>query len=164
MSYTSVYELYRTKVSRISELQNSHGSAPAIWDYVSKKLTGENFNFFNADSFWSLWKDEKLSENEKAVLLSTYDNSYIATHKLLEFSEACKEVSELIIIHTRWTWNHFRDIGDIAEKLSKKHDFRLKGMCIGCTSVSDQWEYTDIKNNIQPWCVYDLITGARDKP
>lgn len=156
MSYTSVYELYRTKVNRISELHNGHGSGPAIWDYVSQKLTGEKFNFSHADSFWPLWKDKRLSDAEKAVLLSTYDRSYVEVGRLIRFSEDAKEVHDQIIMHTQWTWNHFSDISDVAQALAFKHDFRCQGMCIGCTSVSDEWEFADIKN-ISAWGIYDAI-------
>ncbi|MCP5244820.1 MAG: hypothetical protein H6937_02170 [Burkholderiales bacterium] len=160
MSYTSVYELYSTKVKRISELQNAHGSGPAIWNYISNKLTGKDFDFFNADEFWSLWKDIRLDDNERAVLLSTYDRSYIEIDKLSVFSDACNEVSDLIITHTNWTWNHFADIGIVSRKLSDKHDYRCKGLCIGCTSVSDEWEFNDIES-MSVWAVYEQIQSLK---
>lgn len=164
MSCTTVYAIFKTKVNVVSELKNSHGSGPAIWNYISIKLTGEKFNFFNSSNFWPLWKHKHLSKNERAVLLSTYDRSFISIDNLMIFSNACKQVSELIINNTDWDWNHFQSIGDIAEELSNNHDYRCKGICIGCTSVSDLWECEDIKN-IETWEVYEEIDlfEARDK-
>lgn len=141
MSYTSVYAIYKTKAVCLTELKNGHGSGPAMWDYIAMKCTGKNLPMFgDVDWFWKLWKDERLSKNEKAVLLSTYDWSVVEIDKLEDFAKACEEIHSQIIDNTRWTWNHFSDIGKQALILSKKHDHRCLGLGIGCTSVSDLWE------------------------
>ena len=156
MSHTSVYALYKTKVTCLEQLKNSHGSGPAIWDYISVKLRGRNFDMFNDDGFWPLWKDMRLSDNERAVLLSTYDCSYVEIDHLQQFSEACSELHNLIVETTRWTWNHFGDIARIASELADHHDYRCKGLAIGCTSVCDIWEARDI-SGIDAWGIYANI-------
>lgn len=156
MSYTSVYELYKTKVNCISELRNGHGSGPAIWDYISQKLYGEKFNMFDDEKFWSSYKDLRLSRDEKAVLLATYDKAFIEVGHLKEFASACKKLHALIIYKTQWEWGHFEAIGDIAEKLHEKHDSRCLGLAIGCTSVCDIWEQESPKN-IESWGVYTQL-------
>jgi len=154
MSYTSVYKLYKTKVSCIEELRNGHGSGPAIWDYISLKLYGKKMSIFEQDkNFWSSYKDQRLSEDEKAVLLSTYDYAYVGVDDLERFSAACKTVHKLILDKTDWDWSHFEKIGEISKCLSKKHDHRCRGLCIGCTSVSDPWEFEDVKN-LKSWNIY----------
>lgn len=156
MSYTSVYELYKTKVNCITELKNGHGSGPAIWDYVSQKLHGERFNMFDNKKFWSSYKDSRLSEDEKAVLLSTYDNAFVEVERLDKFAEACKQVHALIIQSTEWEWSHFEAIGLAAQALYEKHDHRCLGVAIGCTSVCDIWEQKS-PESIDYWGVYQQI-------
>lgn len=160
MSYTSVYKLYKTKVDCIEELKNSHGSAPAIWEYISQKLHGKRFNMFDSDKFWVSYKDVRLDEDEKAVLLSTYDNAFVEIERLSDFAVACKKLHDLIISITEWEWSHFQSIGEIAEKLYKKHDYRCIGLAIGCTSVSDPWEFADVAT-VDSWGVYQQIKEAQ---
>jgi hypothetical protein len=162
MSYTSVYAVYKTKASCLCELRNGHGSGPAIWDYIALKLTGKRLPIGNVDWFWKLWKDERLSENEKAVLISTYDWAVVEIEHLERFSIACEEIHNKIIDETDWTWNHFKDIGEQAKALNKKHDYRCIGLGIGCTSVCDPWEGHNFKKD-ESWGIYSYIDGLKSK-
>ena len=162
MRYTSVYELYKTKTISVKELRNGHGSGPAIWDYISEKFMGEKFPMFDESKskhFWGLYKYARLSEHERVVLLSTYDDSFIEVDNLPEFALSCEIVSKLIIEKTRWDWNHFSDIGRVADDVSKNHDYRCIGICIGCTSVSDEWDY--YKKGARAWGIYSEINGLQ---
>jgi len=156
MSYTSVYEVFKTKANCLTELHNGHGSGPAIWDYVSLKCNGVKLPMFGKlDAFWRLWKDQRLDKDEKACLLSTYDYAVVEKKYLFEFAKACHRIHDKIISETEWTWNHFSNIGDTATKLYDKHDHRSFGLGIGCTSVSDPWEFKF--NYKECWGVYELI-------
>ena len=156
MSTTAVYALFKTKVICIGEFHNGHGSGPAIWNYISEKLYGEKFNMFDDNKFWPSYKSAKLSRDEKAVLLSTYDNAFIEVEHLSEFANACRKVHVLIISATDWEWSHFDAIGNAAEELHKKHEYRCKGLAIGCTSVCDIWEQEN-PEDINSWGVYREI-------
>lgn len=156
MSYTTTYQLYKTKVVPIREHRNGHGSGPAIWDYISVKLRGHPFSYSDNDAdFWPLYKDSRLDRDEQAVLLSTYDYAYVEAAKLAQFAAAARKLHALIIDNTRWQWNHFSAIADDAENLAKGLDRRCLGMCISCTSVSDIWDQ-DVRK-LEPWGVYGLI-------
>jgi hypothetical protein len=155
MSCTSVYAVYKTKATCIKELKNGWGSGPAVWDYISLKCTGERMpSFGDNKEFWKLWKSDKLTTNEKAVLLSTYDMAFVEVDRLKEFSEACHCLHEKIISDTHWKWNHFDSIGDSALELSKNHDRRCLGLGIGCTSVCDPWEGNSDR---EQWPIYESI-------
>lgn len=157
MSYTSLYAIYKTKAVCIKELQNGWGTGPSVWDYISVKCNGDHFNIHgDDDKFWDLWKDSRLSDDERAVLLSTYDYAFVEVRYLEEFSKACKVVHPKIIDKTRWSWSHFEKIGECAAALYKKHDYRCLGLGIGCTSVCDPWEFWKPEQN-KSWGVYDLI-------
>jgi hypothetical protein len=157
MSTTSVYALFNTKVTLLSELRNGHGSGPPVWDYISLKLTGEKFQMFDrvkAKAFWELWKDKRLNWEEKAVLLSTFDSAYIETEHLGNFADACRSVHKRIIEDTPWDWSHWELIAHEASALHLIHDRRCLGLCVGCTSVSDPWEEF---SNCEPWGVCGKI-------
>jgi hypothetical protein len=157
MSYTSLYSIFKTKAVCFKELRNSYGTGMAVWDYISMKYTGDYFSLYgDVENFWLLWKDERLSENERAVLLSTYDYFFVETEHLNRFSEACKDVHRQILEKTRWSWSHFETIGEEAAAMHKKHDYRCLGLGIGCTSVCDPWESWKPEQN-KPSGVYDLI-------
>lgn len=138
MSYTSIYELFSAKVNCISELQNSYGSAYAMWNYISSKYMSESFTDVQKQKFWPIYKDKRLSHYDKAVLLSTYDDAFVEIDNLMYFSDACRSVHKEIAKNSGWS--HFEAIGEIAENLYLKHDHRCKVIAIGCTSVCDIWE------------------------
>lgn len=160
MSYTSVYELFKTKANCIAELRNGHGSGPAVWDYISFRVLGKKFDMFNDKEFWPCYKSDKLSWDEKAVLLATYDKAFVEIENLQEFANACRKVHGKIIETTHWEWSHFESIADAAENLHKNHDYRSKGMAIGCTSVNDEWSYGNVKD-IESWGVYSQIESMK---
>lgn len=157
MSYTSTYELFKTKVNRIRKHQIGNGSGVAMWDYVSQKVSGKRFNFLDMD--WECWKSEKLSKEERVVLLSTYDRSYIEVERLPEFAVACHNVHELIISNTNWDWSHFFEIGNDAKSLSESSDYRCLGFAIGVTSCEDLWWSSSNIKTLEPVGVYGLIEG-----
>ena len=162
MSCTSLYELYKTKVNLISQLRNGHGSGPAIWSYISIKVFGKEFYGLDADNFWPAYKSDKLDDDEKIVLLSTYDRAFIEVDKLPEFALSCRKLHEVIIEDTEWTWNHFDDIADTAEEIAEYHDHRCKGMAIGCTSVCDIWEQKRARS-IASWGVYEKLEDMKEQ-
>ena len=160
MSSTSLYELFSTKVNCVATLRNGHGSGPAIWNYISLKVRGIEFSCFNDKGFWPCYKSDKLDDDEKVVLLATYDNSFVEIANMIEFSESCRKLHRAIIKTTTWEWSHFDAIADSAEKLATKHDPRCRGMAIGCTSVCDVWEQESVKN-IDAWGVYGELEAMK---
>lgn len=158
MSYTTLYAVFKTKASEIVDLRNSWGSGPAIWDYVALKCTGKKLSLISTDLkwFWKLWESEKIDDDVRACLLSTYDYAVVEVDRLLDFEKSCQLVYQKIIAETAWTWNHFWSIGIAAGKLAKKHDHRCIGMGIGCTSVSDPWKSFDPEKN-KIWGIYKSI-------
>ena len=159
MSHSTVYALYKTKAVALKELRNGHGSGPAVWWYVAKKLHGKDFNTMNPEDFWGGYKSSELDEAEKSVLLFTYDRMFVEVGELKRFSEACEAVHGRILEETDWTWSHFETIGREAKKLHKEHDYRCFGMTLDCTSVADYWKWAG-KDDIAEACgVYEVINS-----
>ena len=160
MSHTSVYAVYKTKAVRIDSFQNSKFCGPVLWNYISNKLYGEDFNCFDDEEFWGSYKDSRLSKKEKAVLLCTLDKAFIEVDHLEEFSKACYEVHKAIDKGNKYLWNHFLDIGMVSACLLSEHDHRLIGMAVAPTSVDDLWLDADVKK-LQPIGVYGILEGLK---
>lgn len=140
MSYTRVYAIYKTKVSEISCLKNSWGSAPMLWEYISQKYLGKAFNMADHnDGFWAVRKDPRMCRHDRMVFLSTFDCGLVDFELLGEYEQACREMSGKIAQGTKSEWNHFVAIAEAAKDMRKKHDSRCLGLGLGCTSICDPW-------------------------
>ena len=80
MSYTTIIAVFPgDKAVCSNELRNSHGSAPVVWDALSKRYLGWDI-WMRADmsDLWNLWKDKSIPEAHRAVLMMTFDKAYVA--------------------------------------------------------------------------------------
>lgn len=155
MSYTKINALYKTTVTTIDELENGHLSAQVLWGFISQKYRNKEYHV-DTNNFWPIYKDSRICDHEKAVLLSTYDWSYVAVKNLLMFAKSCHIVHDTIIAQSEYTWTHFKDIGNIATLLYKKHHRLCIGLCISVTSVYDIWRCYTL-DEIKSWEVYNHI-------
>jgi len=155
MSYTKINALYKTTVTTIAGLENGHLSGSVLWGYISKKYRGKEYHV-DTDNFWSIHRDSRLSNHEKAVLLSTYDWSYVSVENLLRFAESCSVIHDTILAESEYTWTHFKDISEIGSRLYKKHHRLCLGLCISVTSIYDIWRCKPM-NEIKSWEVYSVV-------
>jgi hypothetical protein len=144
MSYTTTYGLFRTKVSAIREHRNSWGSAPVVWDYLEAKYleVKEYSRAIRGDmqEVWNLHKDTRLLACERFALLTTFDWAYCSVDKLTMGADL---LDEFAVLSEAWApdrVNHWKAIAEDYRSTAIKPDYRLKGICIGHTSVSDPWE------------------------
>lgn len=62
------------------ELRNAHGLAPVVWDALSQKYLGlSEHQWINRNSapLWSLADRMDIPEHHRAVLMMTFDHSYV---------------------------------------------------------------------------------------
>lgn len=165
MSYSTLYEVHRTKVTSIREYSNGHGSAPPVWDYlwqthVGPKLTPRElaslytppdepdypvrkFPMMASDQsitskLWALADDESVPKDHRAILLLTCDRWYVGTADTTEFAAALDRMHAAILAETKWTWTHLAAIA--ADLRTHKPRRRPMGYGVSCTSVCDSWE------------------------
>lgn len=94
MSYTEIFKINKDgKGEFIGETKNSFRGAMAIWSHLEKKyLPNEGqFNRFvmgKMNEVWDLAKGDRITEAEKRVMQSTFDNVLVKKEnlpKLLEY-------------------------------------------------------------------------------
>ena len=144
MSYSTLYEVYNTKVNCINEYKNGHGSAPPVWSLISIKHLGREFKMWDdkeAKELWATWKRVDIPRHRRFGLLLTFDTGIIEPDNLNEASELAKKLHFDILENSEWDWSHWEAISGDLEKVAQKHDYRMIGVSLGCTSVSDPWEW-----------------------
>jgi|SRR5690606_7691073 len=76
MSYTIVYGIPKDGggLVHLQDCTNSWRGAMWIWNKLSKKYLGEDFNLFGGGQrVWDLWKDPRLSDTDFYCLMTTFD-------------------------------------------------------------------------------------------
>lgn len=157
MSYSTIYQVFRTKSSPICEYRNAWGTGPAIWNYLSKKYLGLDgwSPFLEGDGgLWALARDERVPLALRACHAITFDYALTPRDKLKEMGALVAEGGRMIEDGAHV--NHFAAIGSHLAEL--KLDRRAKGVGLNCTSVSDTWGQ-EAKYWREPWDCYAYITG-----
>lgn len=144
MSYTTMYLVYKTKVSEVAEFNNSWGSLPALWKLIEIETGVKSplcaFDNQDGSKFYNLYKRKDLKFSHRLCFLMTMDGAMIETDKLREASECYKEVHRDIITSGGYTWSHYEAMGENLLQLSNiKIDSRCIGVAVNNTSVSDCW-------------------------
>ena len=145
MSYTTLYVLNKKSVTSHKRYRNSWGSAALLWDYLSIKYLGLKGMplGYGADyqPLWDLANDSRLSEDEVIAHRMTFDWEYVPLDKLQLAADSCRLVfSKTLSFLDSGRANHWYDIGDDIERLTEiKLNRHARGVCLGCTSVSDPW-------------------------
>lgn len=117
MSTTEVKLLKHPEgVIDIVEFQNSHGSAPVIWDQMAQTyLNLPPFHYsFHSDKLWPLWKDLSIPEHHRAVLGMTYDNTVIEKHDFARAAADIKKFLDDFPVNPEYE-NHWPEIQKIFE-------------------------------------------------
>ena len=131
MSHTTVLEIVPgEKVVKIEELMNSWGAAPHVWDAISQRYYGQGVMWKPPEGFWDLWKDMKLSREERVVFAMTFDRVYVKRADYAEAAECIRKFFKLYPIDLGKV-NHWPRIIEIFETTKAENI----GFC--WTSVSD---------------------------
>lgn len=158
MSTTTLWAVYKSKVTVVAEYQNGHGSGPALWDLMAKRYLHMPMPWGGDDlkRLWKLATDRTVVEHLRITHAATFDYAMIPVANLEIAATAFEKAHEDILRLTDWTWSHWAAIAADLRKLAAKHDHRMLGVGIGCTSVSDPWE--EFEHRIRdPW---DCISYA----
>ena len=150
MSYTTIKAIWPgEKTEDLQELQNSHGSAPLVWDAMCQKYLGTSEFGYDSqiDNLWPLWRDVAIPKHQRAVLMMTYDRAYVTKeHYARAASEIRAFLSDFPLIKERA--NHWPTI---ASLFASNPDIPAIGLW--CTSVSEdpfQGEWNEEKEEYDP--------------
>ena len=133
MSRTTIMSVWPfRRVECATELPNSWGFAPFIWDAMSKEHLGYKMQLSDdMEALWQLYKRDDIPLSHRAVLCMTFDNAYIrnkdynlaATH-IRQFLEDFPTIPSNV--------NHLPEIARILDELPDSPAIGFWG-----TSVSD---------------------------
>lgn len=95
MSYTEMYGIPQEggELVHLQDCKNSWRGAMWIWNNLSKKYLGRDFNLMEAgdSEVWNLWKDSKLSDSEYYSLMSTFDGMLVHNEMMLVVADALEQ-------------------------------------------------------------------------
>ena len=152
MSTSDLYILNKKSTTHFMEFRNGWGSGPVCWDYLAKKYAVGD-NLFNMKPVWDLASGDRLAHHEKVALMMTFDAAYIPLKNLKDASDAC-------ILFGRESQgdghvNHWASFGAALLLASQqRHNRFARGVCLSCTSVSDNWGYGSDWPG-KAWSIYD---------
>ncbi len=170
MSYTSIYRLWpdENRVEEAVELRNSHGSAPIVWGSIMEKYLGvDRFSMGNYDRLWPLWKDERLTPEQRAILLLTYDNAMLAKAHYRKCADDIDAFMRQLPTPSEYA-NHWPAI---AEFLRGDPDcpfvgFRWTSVCCNPFqgAFNDEKDDYDAPDWSKYWSVYDEFNQSMTTP
>jgi len=185
MSRSTLIEVFQSKANWELELSNSHGTAPLMWDFFYEKYcwNGDGwrqdiYGQGGATTFlrpFAIYMDSKqlsaafakLSDfsvplHHRAGLFLTADRVILRTEDLEKLVEPFAILAHEMRGYSKPGFsNHWGAIADYVKAKAQKHDPRMLGIALNCTSVSDVWDdYPDdtgIKGNSE-----ELFTQATE--
>lgn len=157
MSHSTLYAVYRTKATALAEYRNGHGTAPMIWGLLSERFLGVDFHMSMSGDVEPLWKlayDKSVSEHLRITHAFTFDQGMCRLANTERLIPSLRKADADIIESKEGRWSHFNQIANSLE--DHKSDHRMIGYGLGCTSVSDPWEFRDA-SDYAPWDIFEEI-------
>lgn len=142
MSTSDIYFVF-TKSSRWhSTYENGYGSAMALWSTLMQ-LYGINppdiFSKEGAERLWELARNPTVPRHLRLAHAFTFDQAYCPVANLMEMADALDQTHADILRHGPYEWSHFANFASALRSISNKHDWRLVGAAVSCSSVTDAW-------------------------
>jgi len=146
MSYSTINVVNTKSVRAVHEVQNSWGSAPAIWNYLSTCFLGLSHMplGFGAEGeaalhrLWALVTDKQVPWHLRLCHAWTFDYVVCPPERLVELAQACESAGAEIKRLYPNRVNHWPAFSYHLAKLPRLSR-RVVGVGLTCTSVSDIW-------------------------
>jgi hypothetical protein len=169
MSNTKILSLKIGKGNEIiKQLQNSWGSAPFIWNEMSKRyLNTEDHSYqWQIEKLWPIYNDKNIPKHHRSVLMMTYDFAYIKNEN---FKRAANDIRLFLkdFPPKDGYANHWMEISEIFDS-----SYNLEAIGFHLTSVTDNLfngEWNEEKEDYDgiDWSntfeVYDLLESIDAK-
>lgn len=147
MSTTTLYRLYKTKVTPFNSYQNGWLSAPKLWDHLAQKYLNRSGLFGDDKELWALARNPDVPKSFRLAHAFTFDYAYIPPKHFAMMAAVCWEIG------AKLPGSHWSAIGSDLAEMSKLRDWRLQGAALCCTSVNDIW-WRFPRRGDEPWdCV-----------
>lgn len=132
MSTTMIYVIKRWGVKSvpiIAEYQNSHGSAPVVWDFMAQRYLGEEYHHRLKDmgELWNTSYREDIPMEYRRVMKVTCDRAILLNENALEaVSHIRKFVDEFP--HPSNKVNHWAQIAEDIELFHSQNKYIAYGL------------------------------------
>ncbi|MDI9407795.1 MAG: hypothetical protein QM523_00945 [Candidatus Pacebacteria bacterium] len=155
MSTSDLYILNKKSTTHFRGFRNGWGSGPVCWDYLAKKY-GVPSSMFDMNPVWALASGGRLAHHERVAMMMTFDAAYVPMGKLQDAAESCERFGAESEDGARA--NHWTAFGAALRDAAKqRHNRFARGICLSCTSVSDNWGYGSDWPD-KAWSIYDEDT------
>jgi len=117
MTHTTIKAVWPGKKhENLTELRNSHGSAPVIWDAMCQKYLGtKEFDYFQRiNELWPRWKDKTIPFHQRAVLMMTYNRVYVSKKYYTKAASDIRLFLNDFPVDTKYV-NHWPKIAELFE-------------------------------------------------
>ena len=159
MAQTEIYIYTKRRKSAIlvGEAPCDSRGALYLWNSLSKKYLGCEFDLLdvnNAKEVWALYKDKRLTRNERIVLASTFDNNSCKPSNIKELVNALREVNHSLLNST----GNLDIQADLIEKAINEYKdifcvaiLATNTVCFNeiCKSKDDTWDIIEDVNDIE---------------
>lgn len=135
------------KVLYLTEYRNAHGWAAYIWTMLQEKYIGSGSWLSNPDKVWKLADSDRLTDEEKITLWSTFDRSLVRVSEIPMLIRAYEAFLRKYPPHEHYVCH----LPKMIEELKTVHDNPENIVAIG-------WYGMSVGDN--PWSKYDEDKGA----
>jgi len=154
MSYSTLWLVYKTRTRSIKEYRNGHGTAPPLWDMLCEQYLHKEPHYWllnkNPKDLWALYKDKTIPLYKRFTFFMTFDRAVVDPSDFQRAIECCQKLYLEIEAEKPNYVNHWQSIADDIKNIGKI-DYRAQGIALGCTSVSDPWEFWEEKKDKTIW-------------
>lgn len=157
MSCTEIIKFDKKGESSLAgEVKNAIRRSFAVWNYLSHKYLGRQFSIFGKTSeqeeVWSLFEDDRLSEDEKIILGTTFDYVLIKKEDIPRVIEAFSTLDEKEVGRVVKEWRE----NPIGISLPKQIEI-LKNLLADEDCIAIGWHQNSVSCNM--WYDYNCIVG-----
>lgn len=136
----------------IEELRNGYGTGPVVWDALCQEYLGTKEFGYNSkiNELWPLYKDKNIEEYKRAVLVMTYDKSYLKKDNFSRFAKDCMSWIENYK-PKEGRVNHWKRIAELIES-NPDNEY----IVLNCTSVCENPYYGEFNEDKEEYDPIDL--------
>jgi hypothetical protein len=156
VSYSAIYEVYKTTANELNEYRNGHGTASVLWNLLGVKHLGlqpHGYMFGPAlDKLWKLARDPAVPMHLRICHAFTFDDAYVAHENLAILAKACDMTGSDLDAFSPDSVNHWHTLSEDLMRVKKKP--KMLGVGLTCTSVSETWPQRIQANMANPWEIF----------
>lgn len=138
MSYATLYAVSKTCIREVAEFRNGWGTAPILWDRLSRDYLDRRWPSMGdseIDELWQLSQDPRVPLDWRIAHTMTFDGALIVPERISRAAEACRAVAPLL---PEDRVSHWEALADTLQAYQLRGPSIL-GLGLTCTSVADHW-------------------------